>query len=398
MSHQGIFRYLPPNAKPASAKEAYLLPSLSEFSSIVTLPLTDLKPTLDLGDASPYKLSVHGFTARRHHSALHAEPFGHASWKDERALRDVHFPEVEEFVKKLTGCKTAVVSAAVVRTQPYSEGTGDSSSSAEDGGKGEGEREEEEEGEEDSSGTTPKFPPIVGLAKSNTVSPAPKVHLDLTPKGARLHIRKYAHQVTSAAEHVITAENALLSSGVRLEDLKDHYHEAGVPRFALFSIWRPIKTVKRDPLALAPANKFPEEDYVVSAQLEPLDRTIPAHLSRVIGPQSPDSASNSASTLAPSSSEETTYDTEGYLAYAPKIGEEGGAHDWHFIADQEPSEVLVIQLFDNEMEANARAPRKDGGKGGLGVGGTVHSAFELVGQDGAEEARESIEVRVAAFW
>ncbi|GJC98742.1 GA4 desaturase [Colletotrichum higginsianum] len=393
MSHQGIFRYLPPNARPASAKEAYLLPSLSEFSSVVTLPLTDLKPTLDLGDASPYKLSVHGFTARRHHSALHAEPFGHASWKDEKALRDVHFPEVEEFVKKLTGCKTAVVSAAVVRTQPYSEGTGDSGSSAEDAGKGKGEREEEEEEEEEEggSGTTAKFPPIVGLAKSNTVSPAPK-----STSTSRPRAQDCTSAITSAAEHVITAENALLSSGVRLEDLKDHYHEAGVPRFALFSIWRPIKTVKRDPLALAPANKFPEEDYVVSAQLEPLDRTIPAHLSRVIDPQSPNSAS--ASTLAPSSSEETTYDTEGYLAYAPKDGEEGGAHDWHFIADQEPSEVLVIQLFDNEMEANARAPRKDGGKGGLGVGGTVHSAFELVGQDGAEEARESIEVRVAAFW
>ncbi|KAJ0335659.1 hypothetical protein COL922a_008922 [Colletotrichum nupharicola] len=395
MSHQGIFRYLPPNARPASAKEAYLLPSLSEFSSIVTLPLTDLKPTLDLGDASPYKLSVHGFTSRRHHSALHTEPFGHASWKDEKALRDVYFPEVEEFVKKLTGCKTAVVTAAVVRTQTYSEGTSDSSSSAEDGGKEEG-KQKAKEGEGGSSGATPKFPPIVGLTKSDGVSPAPKVHLDLTPKGARLHIRKYAHQVTSAAEHVITAENALLSSGVRLEDLKDHYHEAGVPRFALFSIWRPIKTVKRDPLALAPANKFPEEDYVISAQLEPLDGTIPAHLSRLVGPQSPNSAS--ASTLASSSSEETTYDTEGYLAYAPKDGEEGGAHDWHFIADQEPSEVLVIKLFDNEMEANARAPRKDGGKGGLGVGGTVHSAFELVGQDDTEEARESIEVRVAAFW
>ncbi|KAF4838911.1 Oxidoreductase chyM [Colletotrichum tropicale] len=394
MAHQGIFRYLPPNARPASAKEAYLLPSLSEFSSIVTLPLTDLKPTLDLGDASPYKLPVHGFTSRRHHSALHAEPFSHASWKDEKALRDVYFPEVEEFVKKLTGCKTAVVSAAVVRTQTYSEGTGDSSSSAEDDGKTEGEQ--EEEGEEGNSGPTPNFPPIVGLAKSDAVSPAPKVHLDLTPKGARLHIRKYAHQITSAAEHVITAENALLSTGVRLEDLKDHYHEAGVPRFALFSIWRPIKTVRRDPLAVAPANKFPEEDYVVSAQLEPLDRTIPAHLSRLVGSQSPNSAP--ASTVAPSSAEETTYDTEGYLAYAPKNGEEGGAHDWHFIADQEPSEVLVIQLFDNEMEANARALRKDGGKGGLGVGGTVHSAFELVGQDDMEEARESIEVRVAAFW
>jgi hypothetical protein len=37
----------------------------SSFGDVLALPLVDMKPSLDLGDDSPYKLSVHGFTARR---------------------------------------------------------------------------------------------------------------------------------------------------------------------------------------------------------------------------------------------------------------------------------------------------------------------------------------------
>lgn len=115
--HLGKFRYLTRGAKPAPSKEAHLLPSLSEFGDVVTLPLTDMKPSLDLGDESPYKLSVHGFTARRHHSSLHAAPYDRTSWNNEHLLREIYFSKVQALVQKLTGCKKAVVSAAVVRNQ-----------------------------------------------------------------------------------------------------------------------------------------------------------------------------------------------------------------------------------------------------------------------------------------
>ncbi|KAM0345657.1 hypothetical protein ACHAPU_006311 [Fusarium lateritium] len=378
-THLGRFRYLNQGTIPTPSKEAYLLPPISEFGDVVTLSLTDLKPSLSLGDNSPYKLSVHGFTARRHKSALHTAPYDHASWKDEKLLREVYFPEVETFVKRLTGCSKAVVSAAVVRNQLYSEQ--DTSSTP---------TEENTQALDEDERAQP-FPPIFGNSVKDGVCPAPKVHLDCTPKGARCHIRRYHTEVALAAQKVIEAENLLLESGVQWDDLKDHYQGGkGVPRFALFSIWRPLKTVHRDPLALSSAASFPASDYVPCDQREPTDHRIPAHLSRTINP---------ATQLAEDvDKNDPTYLTQSYLSYAPR-DKEHKSHDWHFISEQEPSDVLVIQLFDNEMESQSRAPIGEGkGASHLGVGGAVHSAFELVGQDENDEARESIEVRVAAFW
>ncbi|KAF4457024.1 ga4 desaturase [Fusarium austroafricanum] len=381
--YMGKFRYLCRGSNPTPSKEAYLLPSLSEFGDVVTLPLTDLKPSLELGDDSPYKLPVHGFTARRHYSALHAAPYDRASWNNERLLREIYFPEVQSFVQNLTGCKKAVVSAAVVRNRLYSEGEGEDDESSTTQA-------------EDEKPSTHLFPPIFGNSAKDGVCPAPKVHLDCTPKGARLHIRQYHSEVALAAEKVIAAENKLLESGVQWNHLKDHYHTEKIPHFSLFSIWRPLKTVQRDPLALSSAASFPESDYVPSDQREPTDRRIPAHLSRIIDPNDPKSDNNTNGNGY--ARDESTYLTQSYLAYAPR-DEEKKSHDWHFISEQEPSDVLVIQLFDNEMEAHARAPL-EGGKGvsDLGVGGSVHSAFELADQSEDAEARESIEVRVACFW
>ncbi|UZP43312.1 hypothetical protein NXS19_011128 [Fusarium pseudograminearum] len=372
--HQGRFRYLTRGSQPTPSKEAYLLPSLSEFGDIVTLPLTDLRPSLDLGQDSPYKLDVHGFTARRHDSALHSTPYSRASWDNEKLLRQIYFPEVEEFVKSVTGCKKAVVSAAVVRNRLYSEG--DDSAPAEE------EADTQPSGSED---TSHLFPPIFGNSVKDGVCPAPKVHLDCTPKGARHHIRRYHSEVALAAEKVIEAENHLLESGIQWNDLKDH--SGKVPHFALFSIWRPLKTVHRDPLALSSAASFPVSDYVPCDQREPTDHNIPSHLYRIVGRDEENIDKN-----------DDTYQTQSYLAYAPRDAEKT-SHAWHYISEQQPSDVLVIQLFDNEMEAHARAPLEGGkGKSDLGVGGAVHSAFELVDQDEKAEARESIEVRVAAFW
>lgn len=390
--HQGKFRYLTRGAKPAGSKEAYLLPPISEFNDVITLPLTDLKPSLDLGEESPYKLSVHGFTARRHHSSLNVTPYDRSSWNNEDLLREIYFPEVQALVQTLTGCKEVVISAAVLRNQLYHESDPLPVTT-----------EEGNEKPQDKDDVTQLFPPIVGNSTTDGICPAPKVHLDLTPKGARYHIRKHHNEVSSAAERVIKEENRLLESGVQWDDLKDFYQskekgDGGIPRFALFSIWRPLKPVYRDPLALASCVSFPESDYVPSDQLEPVDHSIPAHLSRIIGPSL--NGANEQQQVGDSTSHQTneTYQSQGYLAYAPR--DKGKkAHGWHFISEQKPSDVLIIQLFDNEMEAHARAPKEGvDERSTLGVGGAIHSAFELVSQDEDAEARESIEVRCAAFW
>ncbi|PIG85949.1 GA4 desaturase [Aspergillus arachidicola] len=391
---QGKFRYLIRGAKPAPRKEAYLLPSLSEFGDVRTLPLTDMKPSLEIGEESPYKLSVHGFTARRHHSSLHAAPYDRTSWNNEHLLREIYFPEVQALVQQVTGCKKVVVSAAVLRSEIYNESDPASAPQTEEDGQN-----------SDKDHVPTLFPPIWGNSTTDGICPAPKVHLDVSPKGARYHIRKYHCEVASAAERVIKAENRLLESGVQWDDLKNFYRgeqkgDDGIPRFALFSIWRPLKTVHRDPLALSSCASFPESDYVPADQFEPMDSHIPAHLSRIIDPNASNvNYANEEQVRDVTLDEDNgTFQSQGYLAYGPR-DQEQKAHDWHFISEQQPSDVLIIQLFDNEMEAYARAPQEGVDKlSNLGVGGAIHSAFELDGQDTVSEARESIEVRCAAFW
>ena len=388
---KGKFRYVTGNTTPAVNPNLYHLPPLSSFNDVLTLPVNDIRPSLSLGDSSPYTLSYHGFTARHHPSRLHSPPYDRSSWSNEELVKSVYMPEVEELVKKVTGCKSTVVESAVLRTQVHSEVDTLSiePSSA--------------ESSPDDAGPCPR---MIGFSSAGGASPAPKVHLDFSPLGARTHIRKYHRNIALAAEPVIQAENRLLESGVKWEELKDHYRDKregdeGVPRFALFSIWRPLRTIHRDPLGLSSCASFPISDYVPIDVVQPNGRQIPPHLSQMIDPMhSLQQDLNRGHEQETVHEEASTHLSNSYLAYAPSDKERKG-HGWHFISKQEPVEVLIIQLFDNEMEANMRsqARTKDGGVSpDISVSGVMHSAFELEGQDEAGEARESLEVRVVAFW
>lgn len=378
--YMGRFRYLNRGARPVPSTEGSVPPSLSDYSHVPTLPVTDLRPSLNLGEDSPYKLSVHGFTALRHESALHSAPYSRDSWNDERLLRDVYFPEVQELVQKATGCSKVLVTSAILRSAVYKEGKAAAQAAA----------------ETDSAHKQLMFPFIIGNSKAVKTPSLPTVHLDWAPKGARLHIRKFHRQVASAAEKIIDRENQLLESGVEWEDLKDYYHAidkegidngTGIPRFALFSVWRPLKTVHRDPLAVSPCVSFPKSDYTVTSYRVPRDPKIPANLSRVINSKGDEPEDDGE-----------TFRSYGYAAHGPS-DDEPNSHDWHFISKQQSSEVLLLQLFDNEMEASARAPQDEADRTPpLGVAGAIHGAFELTDQDMDGEARESIETRCIAFW
>lgn len=85
--------------------------------------------------------------------------------------------------------------------------------------------------------------------------------------------------------------------------------------------------------------------------------------------------------LFPSADGGESHKEEVFLAY------ESVEHAWHWIPNQEPDEVLIIQLFDSEAERN-----------GLGVvGGAMHSSVHIEGTE-MEEARESVEVRCPVIW
>ena len=195
-------------------------------------------------------------------------------------------------------------------------------------------------------------PKMVGTKVGAGGSPAPKAHLDYAPSGARTHLRKYHEKTVAFASKIIKAEDELLATGIPPSDIKDYYDG---PRWAMFSVWRPLKTVKRDPLTSSDCRTFPKEDYIDFNVLLP---------SGVQGKVN-----------------EESHREQVYLAYGSE------KHEWHWILNQRPDEVLIIQLFDREAEKN-----------GLGIaGGVMHSSVNIEGTE-EEEARESVEVRCTVIW
>ncbi|KAI1306901.1 hypothetical protein F5Y03DRAFT_394336 [Xylaria venustula] len=114
-------------------------------------------------------------------------------------------------------------------------------------------------------------------------------------------------------------------------------------RYQIINIWRPIKTVYKDPLAVADARSIPDSDLLAASILYPRG------------------ARDETWTVLPSE-----------------------LHQWYFKNAQEPNEVLLVKCFDSATEPGLarRAP---------------HSAFE--DPDMADCGhRESIETRALVFY
>jgi len=121
-------------------------------------------------------------------------------------------------------------------------------------------------------------------------------------------------------------------------------------RVQLLNIWRPIKTVLRDPLTVGPSGCFQEEDLIPIPVVYPHSDRKGATLS----------VRHAASQL------------------------------WFYKSRQTPDEALVFKCFDNR--AGAESLVKYAGRAKR----VPHSAFTIPGTE-AEAERESIEVRCLAF-
>lgn len=344
---------------------------MSEFNDSRVLPLYDLRPLPTLSQLPTVKdqaqLSTHNFTALTHPSALHSAPYSYTSWRDPKLLEQIYVPETEEIVKHITGARTVITEALLLRSVLWTEEDA-LATHAGHGTTGQENGTIEVEGQEESSdpdAASAGFPQFIGFnASTGGASPAPKVHQDYTPAGARIHIRKYHPALAAAAEEIIAAEDTLLSQGLSPRGANS---SDSPPRWALYSIWRPLKRVKRDPLALGDARTFLDADYVPVMIRTP--------------------------TLGTAGRAAEIHECEAWLARAGtgtgeegKEGEEEG-HRWYWVSNQTPEEVLVIGLFDSAREGE-----------GLAAGGAMHSSVELEGQEGEEEARESLELRCLAIW
>ncbi len=106
-------------------------------------------------------------------------------------------------------------------------------------------------------------------------------------------------------------------------------------RYQIINVWRPIKTILKDPLAVADADSIPESDLVPVALIYP-DRR------------------GETPTVRPNKE-----------------------HRWYYLYGQTPEEVMLIKCHDSKIDGRARR--------------VPHTAFAN------EEARESIEVRALVF-
>lgn len=113
-------------------------------------------------------------------------------------------------------------------------------------------------------------------------------------------------------------------------------------RYQIINVWRPIKPIYRDPLAVAKANSVPDTDLV------PVSLIYPNRKGQTL-------------TVRPN----------------PK-------HEWFYAYGQTPEEVMLIKCFDSKLDGRARR--------------VPHTAFVNERTTGDEfPARESIEVRCLVF-
>ncbi|KAK0129188.1 hypothetical protein ONS95_001123 [Cadophora gregata] len=243
------------------------------------------------GREEQYTLDTTGFEFYKHVSV-------EKDFVDDEQIKSIYYPETEELLKKATGASKIYIFDHTVRRQQLDARTKPAPEPA---------SQQSTEG------------PITVPVPSSLRGPVQRVHID----------QSYAASTDRVTYHLPDEAETLLKG-----------------RFQIINVWRPIKTILKDPLSVAAANSVLDEELV------------PIKL------------------IYPHREGET-------LAVRPaKEGRTDGGHQWHYLFQQTPGEVTLIKCFDSKTDGRARR--------------VPHSAFvdeEFVG----EEPRESIEVRALVF-
>lgn len=333
----------------------YGAPPKPKASASITVPLVDFRSQVfnaaSGGDYSQDEafMRSHGFTAVKHTSSItHISGF-----RDADTMKDVYYNEVEDLVKHVTGCKTVVINASTCRGGPPPTNLEETNAFKQ------GMLTKYQQGQIDMKKTFHKpGPPL---------QPIRMPHCDSTALGGRQTVRSMKEEVTKIAEKcgIIDAEDAIGLDAEGKDDLspfEEKYNEGNLgPRYAAFSIWRPMKTVTRDPLAMTPwSHASQRSDFVV----EPYDNRVPGYK----GDWKKEFA---------------------MLKVRPEAVASGNEKDLSFfyVSNMEPDEVLFVKLFDT-AGLGSRACEEVG---------CLHGSPDL-GDVAYGEDRESVEVRCLAFW
>ncbi|KAH7081787.1 amino acid permease-domain-containing protein [Paraphoma chrysanthemicola] len=161
--------------------------------------------------------------------------------------------------------------------------------------------------------TIRRQPPGQVSSGRNLRGPVQRVHID----------QSYSAALSRVPHHLPDEANKLLQGRVQI-----------------INVWRPIKTVQRDPLAVAEAKSVDDGSLVVT---------------------------------------ELIYPNRRGETYAVK---HDPAHRWFYKSGLTPDEVLLIKCFDSKLDGRARR--------------VPHTAFHVPGTEN-NEGRESIEIRALVF-
>lgn len=154
------------------------------------------------------------------------------------------------------------------------------------------------------------------VAKHGVREPVKAVHNDYTEKSAPQRVKDLL--TTEEAEYALKR------------------------RFAIIQVWRPIKRVETDPLAICDGRSIPTTGFVM-LQRRYLDRTAEVY----------------------------------HISYNEN-------HKWFYFPHMSPTEALIFKVFDTDANAGVRF--------------TAHSAFDDPTSKIDAKARESIELRALVFF
>lgn len=332
-------------------------------------PLIDIRPELKKPNYTPEELlRTHGFAVVKHESQVVAR-------RDlsDHVVANEYLPEIKDLVKKVTGAKTVLVQLAGKRVgksapEPYQIPT-KANIKFYDADK---DKPAKDQAENNQAAATPHKPKIA------TGAPVRVPHLDMTPLGARQAIRLENEELHKAAVEsgVIAAEDEL----VRTHEFKADTEEANPviaegynrdgklgPRYAAYSIWRPLHKVGRDPITLSPRR---ETEFADGERVHwPYFNRLPATPGFTNGDWLKQFAQL------------------GVKGKEPPLSNVDHPLKFYYVSRQEPDEVTFIRLFDSASL----------GPDSQHAGAPYHASPEIGNVEG-DQARESIEVRVFAVW
>ncbi|KAF4502788.1 GA4 desaturase [Fusarium agapanthi] len=258
-------------------------------------------------------------------------------YDDLQTLEETYFPEVKAPILKLSGATRIFITNSIVRRgdAPVKKPTNGVDSSAVVNGK---DHKTVPDNYKASDETRPTH-----LASSDNSRPARGAHVDYTPVGARRSIRRWRPDIhkTALEAGIIDAEDKICAAAqVDAQDkasndiIDAEYNAAGKlgPRYAAYSVWRPMRTVTRDPLAMAPRWSFPKDGAL---------RFLGYESRMLAAPSMGGDFLRELESVVISEADARAYEESGVVARGLE------SPQWYYLPEQKSDEVIVLKFFDS---------------------------------------------------